>query len=67
MLYSIGVGGHLAGHFAGHLAQIAQGYDNNNDFFYANILEDQAQWYEQIKGLSNRKTMRESLMDERRC
>ena len=27
-------------------------YNNNNDFFCANILEDQAQWRDKTKGLN---------------
>ena len=32
---------------------VGSGVNNNNDFLCANILEDQAQWRDKTKGLSN--------------
>ena len=41
--------------YAGGRAVVADGKanNNNNDFLCANILEDQAQWRDKTKGLSN--------------
>ena len=37
--------------------------NNNNDFFCANILEDQAQWHDKTKGLSKLIIVKQSSMD----
>ena len=44
---------------------VQQTADNNKDFLYlcVNILEDQAQWLDKIKGLSNRVIVNNAQMN----